>query len=156
VDDDVTVLEGGTAIVDVLGNDSDPDGDALTLVSVGSPSLGSVAIAGVDIRYSAPKMRGWTEFVYTVADRKGVTDRATVHVLVVGVNSAPSSVAGPEQIAAEGSGAAVVRGWARDISPGPADEADQRVAFLVETDRLGLFSTRPEVGGQGYPVGLAK
>ncbi|MEP7224097.1 MAG: HD domain-containing phosphohydrolase, partial [Actinomycetota bacterium] len=148
-DDDVTVLEGGTAIVDVLGNDSDPDGDGLTLISVGSPSLGTVAIAGVDVRFTAPNMGGSTEFAYTIGDRKGATDRGRVHVLVVAVNSAPSFIAGPDQVVAEGSGPAVVPSWARDISAGPADEVDQRVSFTVETDRPGLFSSRPEVGPEG-------
>lgn len=148
-DDDVTVLERGTAIVDVLGNDSDPDGDGLTLISVGSPSLGTVALAGVDVLYTAPNVGGSTEFTYTVGDRKGATDRGTVHVLVVGVNSAPAFVAGPDQVVSEGSGPAVAPGWARDISPGPADEEDQRVTFAVETDRAGLFSASPEIAPNG-------
>lgn len=147
--DDVTVLERGTAVVDVLGNDSDPDGDRLTLISVGSPSLGTVALAGVDVRYTAPNVGGSTEFTYTVGDRKGATDRGTVHVLVVGVNSAPSFLAGADQVVPEGSGPAVVPGWARDISPGPPDEEGQRLTFAVETDRPGLFSARPEVSPEG-------
>ena len=44
VDDVVTTLRGTPAVVDVLGNDSDPDGHELTITQVSDPDHGSVEL----------------------------------------------------------------------------------------------------------------
>lgn len=148
-DDVATVLEGASATVAVLSNDSDPDGDSLTLASVTAPSVGRAEVAGGAVRFTAPAAGGTTSFEYVVRDPMGATDRGTVFVTIVAVNDAPSFEAGPDQTVLEGSGAAVVAGWARSISPGPPDEADQHVTFAVDTDRPGLFGQPPAIEPRG-------
>ncbi len=70
----------------VLANDTDPDGDAITLVSVAAPPgfKGTVVKnANGTIKYTPPKnFTGTTSFTYTVKDAAGVTDSATVSVKV--------------------------------------------------------------------------
>lgn len=51
-DDAVTIAQDATATIEVLGNDSDPDGNALTIVAVGTAAHGAVAIAGNALRYT--------------------------------------------------------------------------------------------------------
>jgi outer membrane protein OmpA-like peptidoglycan-associated protein len=74
----------------VLGNDDDPDGDPLTIASVGTPAHGTVTISGVQVLYTPA--RGYTgadAFSYTASDGKGGTATAMVAVAVVRANRAP-------------------------------------------------------------------
>lgn len=148
-DDTASVLEHAAVDIDVLANDSDADGDALVLESVTAPSLGRAEVSGGVVRYTAPATGGTTSFQYVVSDGRGATARATVAVAVGGVNDPPSFDAGPDQTVLEGSGATEVAGWARNISPGPPDESDQSVTFVVEPDRPGLFAQAPRVDAGG-------
>lgn len=70
--------------IDVLGNDSDPNGNALSLLSVSQPSNGSAAILGIGtILYQPdPDFVGSDTFDYTVGDGLGGTANATVTVAV--------------------------------------------------------------------------
>lgn len=74
----------------VLANDSDPDGDALAIASVGSPSHGTATISGTQVLYTPA--RGYTgpdAFSYTASDGNGGTATATVTVTVVRTNHPP-------------------------------------------------------------------
>ena len=91
VDDEARVEAGGSALIDVLANDSDPDGDDLRLGSVGTPETGTAGIEGGHVRYTAPAgAHGVFAVSYTAADPSGATGQATVHVRV-------AEVAQPEQ-----------------------------------------------------------
>ena len=59
------------------------------------------------------------------------------------------SPAGWGQTVLEDVGLQTVAGWAKGISPGPADEASQTVGFLVDSDKPSLFSRQPGVAGDG-------
>jgi hypothetical protein len=50
--DTVNVQMNVTSQLDVLNNDADADGDALTLVSVGTATNGTATIAGNQIQYT--------------------------------------------------------------------------------------------------------
>ncbi|MFS0701592.1 beta strand repeat-containing protein [Cellulomonas sp. 179-A 4D5 NHS] len=80
--------------IDVLGNDTDPDGGTLTLVSVTQPVHGSVAIVGDEVVYTPePGYTGTVSFTYTLSDGQGGTSTATVTLDVEGtVPSAPAPV----------------------------------------------------------------
>lgn len=81
--DSASVFKGDSVTIGVLGNDTDPDGDALSIKSVTTPSKGSVSIQGGSIKYTAPSnWTGTTSFSYTVKDASGLTDTATVTVTV--------------------------------------------------------------------------
>jgi VCBS repeat-containing protein len=67
--DSAGVIAGDSVLVDVVANDSDVDGDALSLVSVGTPSHGTAAIEGSRIRYvAAAGYVGTDTFRYRVGD----------------------------------------------------------------------------------------
>jgi VCBS repeat-containing protein len=75
----------------LLSNDSDPDGDALSIVSVQDASHGSVQLVGGNVVFTpAANYHGPASFTYTVSDGKGGTATATVSVAVTPVNDAPN------------------------------------------------------------------
>ncbi len=91
VDDLAATAEEVAATIAVLGNDSDADGDALTLASVSSPAHGT-AIANADgtISYTpAANYSGADSFSYTINDGQGGSATAAVSVTVTDVNDAP-------------------------------------------------------------------
>ncbi|PTU27700.1 Ig-like domain-containing protein, partial [Stenotrophobium rhamnosiphilum] len=89
VNDSANVVKGSTVATTilVLANDSDADGDALTLSAVSQPAQGVVNIinAGKALSYQAPiRFVGTETFGYTVIDGKGgsAAGRVTVQVQV--------------------------------------------------------------------------
>ena len=97
--DSYTVDENSASILlDVLSNDSDDDGDTLSLTSITAISNGGdVTIEAAQIRYQpAADFDGTETFTYTVSDGNGATDSAQVTVTVNDVpapNTAPNAVA---------------------------------------------------------------
>lgn len=78
---------GQPVIVPVLANDTDPDGDALHVVSVGLGVNGVPSLsAGVVTFTPATGFTGQAGFTYLIADVGGLTDTATV---IVNVANAP-------------------------------------------------------------------
>ncbi|NOY46218.1 MAG: S8 family serine peptidase [Deltaproteobacteria bacterium] len=89
-DDAAETPEDTSVEVDVLANDSDPDGDALSLVSVDAPLHGTAEVQGNRVLYTpAPDYWGEDGFAYTVDDGHGGTAQARVSVNVLPVNDAP-------------------------------------------------------------------
>ena len=69
--------------VNVLANDSDPDGDPLTILAVGQGSMGSTEIHGGAVRYRPIAGAIGTDlFQYTIGDGHGGTDTSTVTVTI--------------------------------------------------------------------------
>jgi len=70
---------------------------------------------------------------------------ATTHftITVTSVNHAPTFTDGANLSIQEGSGPQTDIGWATGISPGPADESGQTLAFSCADDQPGLFSVQP-------------
>ena len=58
VDDSATMAVGQTVDIPVLANDSDPDGDVLSLTDVGNARKGSVSMVGDLLRYTAGSRTG--------------------------------------------------------------------------------------------------
>lgn len=89
-DDATDTVEDSPVEIDVLNNDTDPDGDALTITAVSTPiGGGSVVIDGGHLVYTpATGFTGEDTFSYTVSDGT-LTDTATVTVTVTPVNHAP-------------------------------------------------------------------
>ena len=90
--DDTTVTDYQTSVkVTVLGNDSDPDGDALTVVDNSEPSNGS-AVLNEDGTFTYTPDDGFTgtdSFTYTITDGNGGEDTATVTIEVGGAPPPP-------------------------------------------------------------------
>ena len=92
-DDAATVAEDGTVDVAVLANDTDGDGDALTVSAVGAPSHGSAtAQPNGTIRYvPAADYHGPDTFGYSVSDGHGGTDDGAVTITVTAANDPPTA-----------------------------------------------------------------
>jgi VCBS repeat-containing protein len=93
-DEDVKlVVNAGTG---VLANDTDPDGDPLTVTSFTQGAHGSVAVnPDGSFTYTPDKdYNGADSFTYEASDGKGGTSTATVNITVNPVNDAP--IANPD------------------------------------------------------------
>ncbi|MBI3989521.1 MAG: tandem-95 repeat protein, partial [candidate division NC10 bacterium] len=84
VDDATTTDEDTPVTLTVLGNDTDPDGDPLTVASVTQGTHGTVVPnAGGTVTYTpTADFIGTDVFTYTISDGHGGTDTATVTVRV--------------------------------------------------------------------------
>ena len=82
----------------VLGNDSDPDGDPLSVIDNTQPASGSVVMNpdGTFTYTPEPGFSGEDSFTYTISDGNGGYDQATVHITV------PCFAAGTLIVTAEG------------------------------------------------------
>ncbi|MFG6500347.1 MULTISPECIES: Hint domain-containing protein [unclassified Sulfitobacter] len=89
-DDVLEIDEDTSGTVDVLGNDSDSDGDTLTVTMATCPA-GPVVINDDGTLTFTPDadFNGDTTITYTVDDGNGGTDTGTVNVTVNPVNDAP-------------------------------------------------------------------
>ena len=92
-DDAATTSEDTAVTVEVLANDTDPDGDPLSASSVGSPQHGAAtADPSGTITYTPdPNVSGPDGFTYTVSDGRGGTASATVAVEVTPVDDPPTA-----------------------------------------------------------------
>ena len=106
VNDSANTDEETATNIAVTGNDTDGNGDTLTLSAVDSLSANGAALSinvdGVSVDYdpsaaatlnSLPQGATLNDtFVYTIADGFGDTDSATVTVTVNGINDSPTAV----------------------------------------------------------------
>ncbi|GAB5445868.1 tandem-95 repeat protein [Gymnodinialimonas sp.] len=94
--DDTATTEEDTAITltDVLDNDSDADGDPLTIIDVTVPTdQGTVTTDGTNVTFTpAENFNGPAEITYTISDGNGGTDTGTIAVDVTPVNDDPDAV----------------------------------------------------------------
>jgi len=83
-DDDVTVDEDTDAnILRVLGNDTDPEGDDLTVSVDSNANNGNASVSNGNLTYTPDTdFVGSDSFTYEVTDEAGNTDTATVNVTV--------------------------------------------------------------------------
>lgn len=90
-DDQATTTEDVPVTVDVLANDFDPDGDALTVAAIGDPEGGEVTDNGDGtVTYlNDPSFFGIDSFTYTVSDGNGGSDAATVTIDVQAAGNQP-------------------------------------------------------------------
>ncbi|WP_425053624.1 Ig-like domain-containing protein [Psychromarinibacter sp. S121] len=93
-DDDAATQTDQAVVIDVLDNDDDPDGDTLTVSSVGTATNGSVVLNADDTVTYTPDagFTGVDEFIYTVDDGNGGSDTATVSVNVTDAPVLPDPI----------------------------------------------------------------
>ncbi len=130
VNDSFIVLEDGSVTVNVLGNDSDVDGNPLTVTQVdgqaitdGGPAVavpnGSVALVGGQLIFTpAANYNGPASFTYTITDGT-VTATATVSGTVTPVNDAPVAVNDTFTVAVDASVTVNVLGNDSDVDGNP-------------------------------------
>jgi hypothetical protein len=100
VDDTATTPEDTSVTIPVLANDSDVDGDTLT-ITLATATNGLVSIVGTNLVFTpATNFNGIATINYTINDVHGGTASAIVTVTVTPVNNAPvannQSVTTPE------------------------------------------------------------
>ena len=92
--DSSTTDEDTPAVISVLANDSDVEGDDLQVTAVGSASHGSVTITGEGqtVTYTpVQNYNGSDSFTYTASDGNGGSTTASVSVTINSVNDAPEA-----------------------------------------------------------------
>jgi hypothetical protein len=83
VNDAVTTAEDAAVTLSVLANDSDADGDALTVTAAGPAAHGSATTDGVTVTYTpVPDFFGADGFSYTIGDGYGGTATAQVSITI--------------------------------------------------------------------------
>jgi hypothetical protein len=95
VNDDATTAEDTPVDVAVRGNDSDPDGDPLTVTAVTAAGHGTATIinGGAAVRYTpAANYNGSDAFNYTISDGRGGNASASVAVNISATPDAPIAV----------------------------------------------------------------
>lgn len=107
VDDSFGVRPGRSALLPVLANDSDPDGDVLTAAPQdnGGSLAATKAQGGLALRMDIPEnATGSYSVPYTADDGRGMSDSAVATVDVHGwdVNGAPNQITTPTLTVAEG------------------------------------------------------
>ena len=98
-DDYATVQENSTNNqINVLANDTDPDGDNLTIISVKQPLHGNAITDGL-FAYYTPNASyfGSDSFTYTISDGAGGSATATVYITVIAAptNNPPNKPSQP-------------------------------------------------------------
>ncbi|MBY5981317.1 Ig-like domain-containing protein [Ferrimonas balearica] len=149
-DDVAETAEDQAVSIDVLSNDSDLDGDTLSLSLVSQPARGEVQLSAGQVRYQPePNDHGEVTFRYAIDDGNGGRDEAQVRVVVVPVNDPPvanddwtaTSVRQPVVIAVldndvdvDGDALVVVNA---SVDYGQVEVlADQTLRFTPQPDRL--------------------
>lgn len=91
--DAFTLEAGQTAVLAILGNDSDPDGDPLQVVSYTMPGHGSL-VFNADKTFSYTPNAGYEgadQFTYTIRDNRGASASASVLLNVVETAEQPTA-----------------------------------------------------------------
>ncbi len=105
--DTATTNEDTPVLIAVLPNDSDPDGDPLTVISAAA-TVGTATVVGNRVQYAPPaNFNGTATITYTISDGNGGTATATVTVTVAPVNDAPVATPIPPRSTTDGASISV-------------------------------------------------
>ena len=134
-------LENTPIAIAVLANDTDVDGDALTVLGVTQGSRGSVSINGNGTVTYTPNAgtSGADGFSYTIRDAAGLQATASVTVAVTGVNESPDAV-NDSATTVEASGGVTIAVLANDTDP----DGDPLIVTAVSTPAHGTASVNPD------------
>jgi uncharacterized protein (DUF302 family) len=134
--DSATTPAGVAVTIPVLANDSDPDGDPLTVLSVGTPALGTATISGSDIVYvPASGATGSDTFSYTVGDGNGGVASALIVVTITGATNSPP-IAQNDTASTTPGNSVTIPVLANDSDP----DGDTLVLLSVDPPALGTAS----------------
>ncbi len=162
--------DGANGTINVLTNDTDPDGNPAAPVNGAGQFTVDLDTATAGIQTTLTNAQGsWTlanatgivtydpannfngtgTLTYTLCDANQFCSNANITFQVAAVNDAPSFVKGADQTRFKNDPAQTVNGWATSISAGPPDEAGQALNFIVTNNNNPLFSAQPAVSNTG-------
>jgi hypothetical protein len=149
---------------DLLTNDTDADGDALTVHILTQPSHGQVMLVtptwfayrpDPDWSTIAGNLPGgqWVSdsFTYCAFDGTECSNPATMKFWIAPINDPPTFTPGASMITVDEDSGAYSQPWATDMSPGP-NEATQTVSFEmlnVAYTHPALFTVPPSIDSNG-------
>jgi hypothetical protein len=138
-----------TLLVDLSGTGAGDPGPGLTYSLASGPEGMTVSAAG-KLEWSPPVTHAVGIYPVSVRVSDGVAHTTgTFRVRLMEINDVPAFAKGPDRVDWDDAGPVVVAGWATGISAGPADEAGQRLGFVVETTNAGLFAMAPAIAPNG-------
>jgi hypothetical protein len=136
VPDAATTPEDVPVVIDVLANDTDVEGDGLTVTATSGPT--TVTREG-RVRFVPPAdANGTATFTYTVSDG-WLTGTATVTVTITPVDDPPAFTPAPTGTVGVADGSQTLVAWSSPPTAGPPDEAAQALTIAVTPDDPGLF-----------------
>lgn len=134
-DDFATAAFNIPVLVDVLANDTDPDGDTLTVTSA-SPNFGTAEIVNNQVRFTPPtNYLGDIQIGYGISDNSGGSSRATIFITVTPLNQPP--VAQNDAITAVAGEATDINVLVNDSDP---DGESIRVISVAANDGVAVIS----------------
>ncbi len=157
----------GEQTVNLSGISAGPANESWQALTVMASSSNPGLIANPAVTYTSPNTTGTLRFApaansngvatitVTVKDNGGTANggqdtTSRVFLVSVGaVNQRPTFTLGTNIVVNENGGAQTLANWATGISPGPANESTQTVAFKVTTTNLGLFAVPPALATNG-------
>jgi len=114
--DTITTSVNTAVMITVLGNDTDPENDTLTLESTTTPEHGTVKVINNEIEYTPnTDYTGVDTFSYTVSDGNLNLSSTTVTVTISDTNTAPS--AQDDTISTTADNAVTINVTANDTDP---------------------------------------
>ena len=143
--DSVTVVEDGRTTVDVLANDVEVDGAALSVVAVRVPDATTRIESDGRVTVVPNADANGSKQGYVLVSDGRTAVRSALVVDVLPVNDAPTITPGAPVRAAADAGLVTIGGWASGITPGPANEAGQTLSVSVSVDRPTQFTTLPRL-----------
>lgn len=92
ISDSISISEDEPVFIDVLSNDTDPDGDPLTIIEISELLHGSAVLEGQLIHYWPDSdYSGTDSFSYVITDGNGSFAEADVTILILPVNDPPTA-----------------------------------------------------------------
>jgi hypothetical protein len=152
--DTATLAEDVAGAIDVLANDTDADGDELSVESIGTPVHGRAKVdKSGKIRYTpATDYAGVDTFTYLATDGHGATAESTVTITITAVNDPPG--VGDDRLEVEIGVSGAVAVLDNDIDP---DGPYSRVSIVVAPANGAAWVTTtntityaPNPGFEGY------
>jgi hypothetical protein len=160
-DDSAQTVQGSAVALDVLANDTDPDGDALSLAGVGDAANGTTAIDGAGRVVYTPDagFSGTDSFAYTLTDAAGAEARAQVRVDVAarapdGAMTFTEADFAPYDPSQQGSGTVTVQDGGRTVRLDGNVWQKVDLDHTVTEDTVLAFDFRTEQQAELHAIGL--
>ncbi len=135
--DDAATSNGSAVTIDVLGNDSDADGDIMYIDNVTQPQNGSATIAAGQVVFTPnPGFTGSDSFNYSISDGNGHNATATVNIDVVTAGTGTATGSNMPPVAQDDQVAMVGESISINVLENDTDP-DGDVLSIVYTDQPG-------------------